>query len=70
LVFAQPGDADGDGLLNTTDLVKVFQAREFEDGIRGGEGAKTFSTNHETAFRQTDGAQEPNGVDWGCLYIS
>jgi Tol biopolymer transport system component len=35
LVFAQPGDADGDGLFNSTDLVKVFQAGEFEDGVTG-----------------------------------
>ena len=28
-----PGDANGDGRFNSTDLVLVFQAGEYEDGI-------------------------------------
>ena len=30
-----PGDANRDGVFNSSDLVAVFQAGEFEDGVRG-----------------------------------
>jgi hypothetical protein len=35
LVLAQPGDANADGLFTSADLVQVFQAGEYEDGIAG-----------------------------------
>jgi hypothetical protein len=63
LVFAQPGDADADGLFNSTDLVQVFQAGEFEDGVAGNStwsdgdwtGDKEFTSSDLVAAFQVGG---------------
>ena len=48
-----PGDVNGDGLFNSSDLVEVFQVGEYEDGIAGN---STFEDGDWTGDGEFDSA--------------
>lgn len=49
-----PGDANRDGLFDTTDLVLVFQAGKYEDGIEGGTKWEEGDWNGDGEFDTAD----------------
>jgi len=49
-----PGDANRDGLFNTTDLVLAFQAGKYEDGGAGGVTWEEGDWNGDGAFNTSD----------------
>ncbi|MCA9198863.1 MAG: chitobiase/beta-hexosaminidase C-terminal domain-containing protein, partial [Planctomycetales bacterium] len=49
-----PGDANGDGLFNSTDLVLVFQAGEYEDNIDGNSAYSEGDWNGDGDFNTSD----------------
>ena len=52
--FTYFGDANLDGEFNSGDLVAVFQAGEYEDGIDGNSGWATGDWNGDTEFDTSD----------------
>lgn len=48
------GDANLDGEFNSTDLVEVFQAAEYEDGIRGNSTWESGDWNADGEFNSAD----------------
>ena len=51
---AIPGDANGDGLFNTTDLVSIFVANEYEDDIDGNSDWTEGDWNGDKEFTTSD----------------
>ena len=49
-----PGDSNGDGLFNSSDLVFVFQAAEYEDGIAGNSLFEEGDWNGDGDFTTAD----------------
>ena len=49
-----PGDANGDGIFNSSDLIKVFQAGEYEDGIPGNSTYAEGDWNEDGDFDSGD----------------
>ena len=49
-----PGDANRDGVFNSTDLVQVFQAGEYEDGIAGNSTWEEGDWDNDQEFTTTD----------------
>ncbi|MCA9211628.1 MAG: lamin tail domain-containing protein, partial [Planctomycetales bacterium] len=49
-----PGDSNGDGLFNSSDLVLVFQAGEYEDGIDGNSTFEEGDWNGDGDFTTSD----------------
>ena len=49
-----PGDVNGDGLFNSSDLVAVFQLGQYEDGIAGNSGFGQGDWNGDGEFDSTD----------------
>ena len=49
-----PGDANRDGVFNSTDLVQVFQAGEYEDGIAGNSTWEDGDWDNDQEFTTTD----------------
>jgi hypothetical protein len=52
--MAGPGDANVDGLFNSQDLVQVFQAGEYEDGIAGNSTWNEGDWNGDLEFDTSD----------------
>ena len=48
------GDSNNDGLFNSTDLVKIFQAGKFEDGIPNNATFEEGDWNHDGDFNTRD----------------
>jgi hypothetical protein len=51
---ADKGDSTGDGAFNSSDLVQVFQAGEFEDGVRGNSDWTEGDWTGDMEFDTTD----------------
>ncbi|MCA9217457.1 MAG: chitobiase/beta-hexosaminidase C-terminal domain-containing protein, partial [Planctomycetales bacterium] len=49
-----PGDSNGDGVFNSSDLVFVFQAAEYEDGIDGNSTFAEGDWNGDSDFTTAD----------------
>ena len=49
-----PGDANRDGVFNSSDLVQVFQAGEYEDGIAGNSTWEEGDWDNDQEFTTTD----------------
>jgi hypothetical protein len=54
LRFACPGDANVDGLFNSTDLVQVFQRSEYEDAVVGNSTLSDGDWNSDHEFDSGD----------------
>ncbi len=54
LVSPIPGDANGDGVFNSADFVLVFQAGEYEDGIRNNSTFREGDWNGDGDFDTLD----------------
>jgi hypothetical protein len=52
--FAAPGDANIDGLFNSTDLVQVFQRGEYEDTVVGNSTSSGGDWNSDHEFDSGD----------------
>jgi hypothetical protein len=53
-LLPHPGDANRDGRFNSTDLVQVFQAGEYEDGIAGNSTWEEGDWNGDKEFDSSD----------------
>ena len=53
-VVRQPGDSNGDGIFNSSDLVFVFRAAEYEDGIDGNSTFEEGDWNGDGDFDSAD----------------
>jgi len=52
--FRIPGDANGDGIFDSADLVLVEQAGEFEDGVIGNSSFEEGDWNGDGEFTSAD----------------
>ncbi len=53
-VTRQPGDSNGDGIFNSTDLILVFRAGEYDDGIDGNSTFEEGDWNGDGDFDSAD----------------
>ena len=54
IISETPGDANGNGIFDSSDLVAVFAANEFEDGIEGNSTWSTGDWNGDGEFDTRD----------------
>ena len=54
LVIRQPGDVNGDGIFNSSDLVMVFRAGEYNDDIDGNSTFEEGDWNGDGDFDSSD----------------